>query len=150
MQAELKIKKPPISEAGQSLAELVVALGVTVVMIAGLMVGITAAMRTTEVARKRSQAVEYAQQGMELARQLRDNDWNTFRARTGLWCLDQNGDWSQPLTCPVNLQDNFTRQVSFSWNATAQRMEVTTTVSWNDGAATHQSELTTYFTQWKQ
>lgn len=136
------------AQQGQSLGEVVVALGVAVLMAAGLLVGMTVSLRNTESARTRSQAVKFAQEAIEAVRQLRDSDWAEFRGRSGLWCLSESGDWSQASVCP-KLATIFTRGVQFSWNNGEARMDVTATVSWNDGNTTHTSELTTFFTQWK-
>ncbi len=137
------------AQQGQSLAEVVIALGVAILMVAGLLVGMTVSLRNTESARTRSQAVKYAQEAIEAVRQLRDSDWSAFRARTDLWCLSESGDWSKASVCPINISPIFSRGVQFSWNNDKARMDVTATVSWNDGNTTHTSNLTTFFTQWK-
>lgn len=138
------------AQKGQTLAEIVVALGVVLLLVSGLVVGGTSAIKASDQSRLRSLAVSYAQEGVELTRKLRDNDWETFQNRSGLWCLDKAGSWSSAVsTCPVNIDTTFTRMVTFSWNAGALRMEVVSQVSWQDGASTHQSTLTTFFTQWQ-
>lgn len=135
---------------GQTLAEIVVALGIVLILVTGLIVGGTSAVRTSDQGRMRSKAIQYAQEGIELTRKLRDESWTTFQARSGLWCLDGSGVWTQAVgVCPVNINSTFTRGVTFAWNAAALRMEITMTVTWQDGSATHKSELVTYFTEWQ-
>ena len=145
-----KLSKKHSLSSGQTLAEIVVAIGIVILLIGGLIVGTTSAVRASDQGRMRSLAVKYNQESMELTRQLRDNDWDAFQARSGLWCLDKPGTWtSGGSVCPVNIDNTFTRGASFTWNAGALRMEVATTVSWQDGAVAHQSQLFTYFTQWQ-
>ena len=132
------------------MAEIVVALGIVIVLISGLIVGATSAVRTNDQSRLRSLAVGYVQEALELTRKLRDESWDTFQVKNGLWCLDKAGVWTQAVvTCPSNIDSVFTRGVTFSWNAGALRMDITARVSWQDGAATHQSSLITFFTQWQ-
>jgi len=119
-------------------------------LITGLIAGTTSALRTSDEGRTRTLAIHYAQEALELTRKLRDTDWVLFQGRSGLWCLDKAGSWTQGGTlCPVNIDTIYTRGVTFAWNSASQRMEVTATVSWQDGEVTRQTELTTYFTQWQ-
>lgn len=137
-------------QRGQTLAEVVVALGIVLILVTGLIVGGTSAIRTSDQGRMRSKATQYAQEGLELTRKRRDENWATFQATSGLWCLDKEGVFSQAVgVCPVNIDNTFTRGVTFTWNAGALRMEVTMTVTWQDGSSPHKSELVTYFTQWQ-
>lgn len=143
-------KRHSMHESGQTLVEIVISLGIVLLLIAGLIVSTTAAVHTSDQDRVRSQSVQYAQEGLELTRELRDSNWSTFQARSGLWCLDKTNTWTQGgISCPVNINNFFSRGVTFTWNSGASRMEITSTVSWQDGSAIHQSQLTTYFTQWQ-
>ncbi len=144
------LKSRLTKQRGQSLIEVVVAVGVVVILVTGLIVGTTSALKTSQYGRTKSQAIKYAQEGMELTRQLRNNGWTTFAGRSGLWCLDKVGGWTQGAgTCPVNIDNLFTRSATFTWNVASSRMEVTVNVSWSDGGGLHDTQLTTYFTQWK-
>lgn len=138
------------SQNGQTLAEIVVALGIVLILLSGLVSGATSAVKTNSQTQKRSLAVTYSQEALELSRKLRDEDWDSFQARSGLWCLNKDGVWTQGApSCPVNIDSFYTRGVTFTWNEAGSRMEVVATVSWPDGGSTHQSQLTTFFTQWQ-
>lgn len=135
---------------GQTLAEIVVALGIILLIISALIVGGTAAIKSSDQNRLRTLAVGYAQEALEITRKLRDEDWTSFQAKSGLWCLDKAGVWTQAVAeCPANIDNAFTRSVTFTWNTALSRMDVVTTLRWQDGAATHQTILTTFFTQWQ-
>ncbi len=138
------------SQSGQTLAEIVVALAIVILLVVGLIVGTTSSVRSTDQGRMRSLAVKYNQEALELVRQKRDSDWDVFAAYSGLWCIDKEGVWSQASLCPANIDNTFTRSVVFTWNAGASRMDIVATVSWPDGATVHKSELVTFFTQWLQ
>ncbi len=142
--------------SGQTLLELVIALGVVAVVITALVSAVTASLRYSQVTRYRSRAVKFAQEGVELTRKIRDEQsWSTFFAYTGgdgRWCLDANGVWTDDDgngTCPIASGDEFWRSVHFSWDGTDETMIVTVRVSWGDRGVPSTIELTTYFTQWK-
>lgn len=141
-------------QLGQTLVEVVVALGIVVLLVTGLIAGATSAIHGSDQSRVRSLAIIYAQEALELSRQLRDNNWSSFQAKNGLWCLDKGGNWSDGGgVCSVNIGTTFTRSVTFLWvsdpDPTKEHMNVTTIVSWQDGSVTRQTQLTTYFTQWQ-
>jgi len=67
-------------QQGQSLVEMIVVIGVVVLLTTGIVVGTTTSLSRSETSETRSQALSYAQEGIELARGLRDAGWNTFTA----------------------------------------------------------------------
>lgn len=146
-------KKLP-GESGQTLLELVIAIGVVAIVMTALVAAVTASLRYSQATRLRSRGVKYAQEGLELTRKLRDiNIWDTFQAYsngTGRWCLDELGVWTiddASGICPISTGSNYWRRVNFVWND--PRMEVTVTVSWGERTTPSTVELKTYFTQWK-
>lgn len=139
---------------GQTLLELVVAIGVVAIVITALVAAVTASLRYSQSTRLRSRGIKYAQEGLELSRKLRDtNTWNIFQAYadgSGSWCLDETGVWAVDAangTCPVSVGNDFWRRVHFVWNDPI--MEVTVNVSWGERNTPSSIELKTHFTQWK-
>jgi type II secretory pathway pseudopilin PulG len=140
------------------LIESVVATMLVVLLVTGLISGTTAALRAGQAGRNRSQANKYSQEGIEMARNLRNAGWVPFFSRADvapqvqLWCLAKDNAWpGSPATgiadCDLNIDGMFGRSISFSWDD--PRMIVVASVRWNEGSAPHQSQLTTYFTQWR-
>jgi len=120
---------------GQTLLELVIAIGVVAVIITGLVVAATSSLRFGQESRLRSSAVKYAQEAIELARQMRDTQsWDTFMSYTG--------SGSQ-----IEMRGPFTRTVTFTWNDPI--MTVQSNVSWAVGASQQTTQLQTYLTQWR-
>lgn len=153
-----KISTHQQSARGQTLVEVIVVVGVVILLVTGLVVSTVTSLRTSQSSRDRSLATKYAQEGIELSRKLRDNSWSTFLAYGDpgpkIWCLPKDGIWpASPVAsagaCEGNVDTIYNRNITFMWNATQNRMEITVTVSWNDGNSTHQNELFTYFTQWQ-
>lgn len=136
-------------QSGQTLAEVVVAIGVIVLLVTGLIVGTSVTLKASQYSKARSQAVQYAQEGVELARSLRDSSWTSFFALAGTsQCLDKNGVRT-PMSgnCPVNIDNIYTRQVTFMWSD--PRMKLDVVVSWIDGNKTYTVPISTYLTQWR-
>ncbi len=141
-----------LPQSGQTLAEVVVAIGVVVLLVTGLIFGTSITLKASQYGKARSQAVQYAQEGIEIARALRDGGWTGFLAYGGVtplsWCLDKAGVWTAMSgSCNPNIDAYYTRQVTFTWNDPKMKADVT--VSWIDGNKSFSVPITTYFTQWK-
>src|SRR5688572_6650554 len=107
------------SQAGQTLVEAVVVVGVVVLLVTGLLAGTTASLRSAQSGRTRTQAVSLTQQGIEIVRGIRDENWDTFQGYVGSYCLGDDqvltvsgGSCSPNITTPEGM---LTRSVSFSW-----------------------------------
>ena len=140
--------------SGQTLAEVVVAIGVVVLLVTGLIFGTSITLKASQYGKARSQAVQYAQEAIEVTRSLRDSGWTTFFTYGGVaplsWCLDKAGVWTAMSgTCSTNIDSFYTRQVTLTWIEIDSKMKVDVVVSWIDGNKTFTVPVTTYFTQWK-
>jgi len=125
------------NEKGQSLVEVIIALGVAVLVILALVRVTIIAIRNARFAKNQALATRYARQAIETIRAYRDeNDWNTF----AIQC--EGG--TIPLEIPSPPFD-----MNWVCPGDNDRREVTVTVFWTDGGKTHQSELITHFTSWK-
>ena len=140
--------------SGQTLLELVIAIGVVAVIVTGLMVAATASLRYSQDSRMRSSGVKLAQEGIELSRQLRDSvSWTVFSDYSGsgtkVWCLDSTGTFiPQDGVCPViGSNSPYTRSVTFTWNDPI--MTIVSLVTWQVGSIQASTQLQTYLTQWK-
>lgn len=138
------------SESGQTLAEVVVAIGVIVLLVTGLIVGTSVTIKASQYSKARSQAVAYAQEAVELARNLRDGGWTSFFAYGGTsQCLNKEGVWTQMSgACSANIDNFYTRSITFTWND--PRMKLDVVVSWVDGNKTYTVPISTYLTQWRE
>lgn len=132
---------------GQTMVEIIIVIGITLLLVTGLVSATTSSLKAGNFSRAKSQANKYAQEGVELTRALRDSSWLTFSQYSGNYCLNAAGVFSSSETCNVNIDGKFSRSVNFSWQN--PKMVVVVRVRWRDQLTAHQSELTTYFTQWK-
>lgn len=139
-------------QSGQTLAEVVVAIGVVVLLVTGLIIGTSVSLKASQYGKARSQAVQYATEAVEVSRNLRDSGWTSFFAYGGVtpisWCLDKSGVWTAMSgSCSANIDNFYTRQVTFTWDD--PRMKTDVVVSWTDGNKIYTVPISTYFTQWK-
>lgn len=148
------------SRHGQTLLEIIVAVGVAVLLITGLVVGTSVSLRTSQYGQHRSKATKYAQEGIEIIRNIRDREeWDTFIALDAnsngstTNCLGDDGIPSDGPLCDPNLDTIYTRDVIFLFNdggdidGSNDRMEVTVTVLWLESGQPLDVRLDTYFTK---
>ncbi len=138
------------NERGQTLVEIVAAIGVVVILLTGLLAGAIGSLKAAQYGKAKSLAVQYGQNAMETVRNIRNNSWSDFFAYGSVsgttWCLDKAGTWTETgTTCPPNIDTIFTRTVVFTWQD--PNMVVDVTVSWQAGA--YKVDLSTYFTEWR-
>lgn len=139
---------------GQTLLELILALGVIAVVLTGLVSAVTTSLRYGQSSQYRSRGVKYAQEGLELARKLRDsNSWETFFTYSGAgtmsWCLNDVGIWTQSdgSGCPMASGSMFWRTITFTWSDPI--MDVESEVSWEDRSPLSRVAFRTYLSQWR-
>lgn len=140
-----------MSARGQTLFELVIAVGVAVLVVTGIVALVTLSLRNANFARDQAQATRYAQEALEWLRSERNNGWNTFYSRmaTSLtWCFDVLS-WSSPGPCgsgSVITGTKFARRAVFSVVEANRSISAQVLVSWTDSQGTHQSKVETIFT----
>ncbi|OGG10243.1 hypothetical protein A2154_04970 [Candidatus Gottesmanbacteria bacterium RBG_16_43_7] len=152
---------------GQSLVEVVVALGISILMISGIVVGVNTSMRTVRENRARSAADKLIQDALEIARKDRDSNWIVFRAQEAKWlCLNDNSttffglvDQSSQANARSNCINiattpgvSFIRYAHFEWVtvSSTEGMRVTVYVDWlKDTANWNSVSTSTFLTDWK-
>lgn len=143
------------SQGGQSLLEVLVALGIVLLVILALVRAAVVSIRNADFSKKQAQATSYAQEGMENIRAFRDSNWDGFWvvATGATYCLVgaiPSGNCPAP-TC-LTLGNVFTRCVKIETVDSTlgkERAKVTVTVSWTDSVGIHKSELISYFSKWQ-
>jgi hypothetical protein len=144
---------------GQTIVEAIVVIGVVVLLVTGLIAGTTTSLRTATSGRVRSQALKLAEEGLEFARNARDQKWTTFQSYSGWYCLGNTPQELEPSvdgSCGGNIttaDGSFGRSINFSWDDALvdieKKMIVEVIVSYPEGSQTKNIALKTYFTQWK-
>lgn len=113
---------------GQTLIEVLVALGVGVLIVSAIAIAILSSLNNAQYSKSQNLASQYAQEGMETVRKIRDNDWTTFNNYDGSYCLDKGTttlvEKEPPLAggCPHGIVgsqnlDTFARQIDIDQNS---------------------------------
>lgn len=148
---------------GQTLIEALVALGAAVIIVSAITAVVISALNNAQFSKNQNLATQFAQQGMEIMRQMRDSDWTTFNGlESATYCLNKesNSLTSYGLGCGQNV-DMFIREVHIDKssdssnsciNNTEVNTEVTVSVLWSDNKCTsstnpfcHKVELVSCF-----
>lgn len=89
-------------ESGQTLIEVMIALGIAVVIVSAITIAVVIALDNTSYSRNQNLATQFAQEGMEIVRQKRDTNLTSFQALTDrTYCLAKGS------TTLVRKQENF-------------------------------------------
>ncbi len=135
-----------MKEKGQSLIEVLVALGVSVIIITAIVMSVVLAIVNAQFAKSQNLATSYARQGMELIRQLSRSNWTAFNNYSNTdYCLGSNNVLEEKALlpngeCPKNV-GNFIREVQIDHNSDSCQIaqspanygsKVTVTIYWND------------------
>lgn len=127
-----------INESGQSLVEALVALGAAVIIVSAVAIAVITAQNNADFSKNQNLATQYARQGMEVLRQIRETSWQTFSSFSGTYCLSQSSTTLTPsggTSCPVNISSFFIRSVTINQNygGCSGGARVATSVFWSDG-----------------
>lgn len=142
---------------GQSIVEAVVAVGIAIVLITGLVSAATSTLRISQMSKDRTQALQYAKEGLEIVRIVKDSNWNDLPQTTVTYCLSKGqqslGEGASD-DCPFDIDNVFSRTIlisdeGISCTAAAFCRKVTVTVSFKEQDQTRSVILTSYVTNWR-
>lgn len=125
-------------QRGQSAIEALLALALLGAVITAITVAVTTSLSNTQFSRNQHIATNYAKEGTEVLRLLRDSDYQAFATLNGEYCLAKNStqlEFPAQTECKErpNLDDLYIRRVRVLQNAcgTSNNLtEVTVTVTW--------------------
>lgn len=142
---------------GQTLIEALAALAVAVTVVSAITIAALQALNNAQYSKNQNLATAYAQEGMEIVRQIRNKSWTQFKAKTrGAYCLPKgatdvtDGTPGPNPVCSVNIDDLFIRQVIIEHNNAldcASTSKVSVSVFWSDNKCTGGSNLYCHQTQ---
>lgn len=135
---------------GQSLVEVIIALGIIGLLCSGLVAGSIKALQANQNSRVHSFATKLVQEGIDNARLFRDEGWSAFIAKNSnsAWC----DGYTTHSSCPQINQSfgiqsiAFTRKTLYTYNSSTQIMTVRVTVTWDNGKS---SSAETLLSNWK-
>jgi len=125
-----------MNQRGQTLIEVVAGIGLLVIVVTALVGLGVVALKTSTSARSRTIAVKLANEGMEIARSVRDqND------------LDAVNSTNLPDDTTTVGSVNFDR----TWTITgdSNKKKIVVEVSWEESSGTKTTSVTSYLTDWR-
>jgi Tfp pilus assembly protein PilV len=131
--------------SGQGLVEVLSAMAIAISVLSALTIIVVSALNNAQHAKNQNLATQYAQQGMEHMRKLRDVNWGTFYTYGGFYCLDKNSSTlrAKGSGCGQNVE-NYIREVELeqdSSTCTGKEAKVVVSVYWADNTCTSQSNI---------
>lgn len=150
-------------QKGQSLFELLLAIGISALIIVVLVSLVSNALQNAAFSKNETLASRFAESATEWLRGQRDNNINTFISNTTTppfsWCLkDENltdSSWNKHAVCnPADKVGNtiFTRQVDFSSTIVSGKTIINADIQvyWTDSKGRHSVTSSTKFSDWRQ
>lgn len=141
-------------QRGQTLIEILIAMAIGIVVISVMTVAVTTAVNNANVSKNQNLSTQYAQEGMEIVRQLQMSNYQLFSSFSGRYCLANSctvisaaiggacGKNAAGTTtnCTSNINNNlYIRQVdvlqpgSIGETCDNTTTQVTSSVLWTDG-----------------
>ena len=134
-------------QSGQSVLEVVVALGIFAISLAASFQLFFGGQTLSEDSLNVELAMNYAREGAEAARTVRDRNWAELTS--GDHGLEFNGyEWMFGSTSISDIRDIFTRVVSIYAESENERI-ATTSVSWATNGPSQRVELVEKLTNWE-
>lgn len=149
-----KIKKIRVL-SGQSMFEVIFALGIAALIMISVASLATTAVRNETFARDNALANRYAQEGMELIRSHRDADWDNIALQTPDILIDFGHDDIGSANPIPGTDWRIYRYVRFSYETTLtldDTINAEVIVRWEDqgGNIKHEVRIVSRFTNWQQ
>lgn len=156
-------------EKGQTLFEVVLAIGMMAAILIGIVSLAALAVRNSTFSKNKTLATRYAQEMVEWLRSERDNNYDIFAAKSALdpgltYCFDEIGATWPPMNysgCGSGDEDKIAgtslfREVNLTTSeslpVTGEPIQITATVKvyWTDGRVDHEVRSVTYLTDWRE
>ena len=134
---------------GQTVVELLVALGIASLVIFAIVSAAITSLSNVTFSRQQAQANRRAQEAMEWLRQERDSDWKVFVEKAGpKYCLNTFA-WNLPAECEKIPGTELIREAVMSL-VSSDEVEAAVTVTWQDAKGNHEVKLNSNFTNWRK
>ncbi len=141
-------------ESGQSLFEVVIALGVMTIILVSLVILAALSINNATFSKNKTLATRLSQETIEWLRTERDTSWDAFATHAGTptWCMPTLA-WSAgyvgSCTGSSYIQETILqRQLTFTI-IDPNTVEASVRLFWVDAQGNHESRTTTQFTNWR-
>ncbi len=151
-------------QKGQLLLEAILAMAIVGIILTGIVIALNFSVNNSNISKDQNVATSYAQEGLDIVRNMKDSDFASFSALNGTYCLASG---TVPISGPCNpiggAGGKFTRKIIVNQLGQDTRKNpvtqpctlnkavfVASIVSWTDnrctsGAQCHNAELDSCF-----
>ncbi len=127
------------NQSGQSLIEVLIALGVAALIVAAIATSVLSGLNNAQYSKNQNLATQYAQEGMEIMRKIKNDNWATFDNLSGQYCLGQNNNLTAYGSgCGQNVSP-FSRVVYVDESCANSQKKVQVWVFWSDNKCTNEA-----------
>jgi type II secretory pathway pseudopilin PulG len=138
---------------GQSLFEVLFAIGVVSIILVGVISLTTSSIRNASFSNNNAVAAKYAQEATEWLREQRDSGWSVFVGYSGGAACMGTLDWTAPSCLIPGTTFERRRTLTASdadGDGTDDTVETLVVVSWSDSQGTHEARSVTRLTNWRR
>lgn len=148
--------------SGFSVLEIVFAVGIFVITVSGSTVAVLSAMEMNRLGQEEMIATQYATEGMEATRAIRDRDFSLLENTTstgigenaGVWVFEGAQNTFEKYTRTIQIEpvyrDGAMAIVESGGSLDANTKKITVTTAWDASSSRHNSVvLSTYLTYWQ-
>ena len=138
----ISVKKHFTKQSGQTLVEALLALIVVIVIITAVVTAVITSLSGATFTKNQNLASQYSQEGIDIARNMKDSDFVGFSALTSgnSYCAAQGSTSLDTTSCNTKLNGIFTRKIYINHNGTGPNdvipkctgTYVSSIVSWSD------------------
>lgn len=154
----MKLLAPLKSNKGVTIIESIVAIGILAIILTALIAMVVTAVNTSTLSKSRTEATNYANEGAETARSIRDNTtwadfWSKYVGSGATICSNCEVTAAGDLATAGKVITPYTRKVVFtdaSAGGAQDKVQVDITVTWNNRGKTEKVELQSYLTDWRK
>lgn len=133
---------------GQSLVEVVIAVGAMSVLLVALLSLMSLSLRNSRLAKDRARAVASASQGVELMRAYRDYNWSEFLAKANATNYNLPANWVVEDGLSAVCEAVTERCVQLS--PVGDQVKVDVRTSWTEGSQTFTTNQVTQLSLWER
>jgi Tfp pilus assembly protein PilV len=121
---------------GQTLIESVLAFGVISIVLSSIAIILVSSLNNAGQGKDQVLATQYAQEGIEILRKIRNSDYQAFGTYSGSYCLAKDSSvLGSPSSCSVPNVDSYIRSVTIeqSPGCGVSVAKIIVKVAWTDG-----------------
>jgi len=131
---------------GQSLYEVVFAIAIATLVMTGVVVLSTSAVRNSTFSKNKAEATKYTQEASEWLRGQKDANWDNLAGNLGANKCLGSLNWSA--ACSISPDSIYSRSVSL-FETPSGDIEAQIMVTWSDGLGEHQVKTVVTYTNWR-